>query len=542
MPSTFPVTPRRRDAAFGKPTFPSRVLPLVAAVGLAWLGAAATAVQASSHREAPSITTSPKVDGTDFYMFRSYESGRTNGYVTLIANYQPLQDAYGGPNYFAMDPNALYEIHIDNNGDAKEDLSFQFRFTNTLAGGQGVTLPIGGSNVAIPLVQAGQVTSRGSAALNVAETYSVTLVRGDRRTGTAAPITNAAGGSATFVKPVDNIGVKTIPDYAGYANQHVYTVTIPGCSQPGRVFVGQRAEAFAVNLGVIFDLVNAPAAVITNPALIGAAENTVGDKNVTTLALEVHRDCLKSGPSGDPVIGGWTTASLRQARLLNPTPPAGHQTFEKPGGAWVQVSRLGMPLVNEVVIGLKDKDRFNASHPSADGQFATYVTNPTLPALLEIALGLPGIAPTNLPRTDLVTTFLTGIAGVNQPVGVVASELLRLNTAIDPVPFAAQNRLGIVGNILAGGTDNAGFPNGRRPKDDVVDIALVAVMGGLCMANGNGNTLGFGAACRPSAVPLGATSFNLHDAVDQAVVPLLSGFPYLNHPLPGSRRGEGSRP
>lgn len=505
--------------------------PLMAAALLALAGPAG----ASSHREAPFITSSPKVDGTDFYMFRSYEPGRAD-YVTLIANYQPLQDAYGGPNYFSLDPNALYEIHIDNNGDAVEDLTFQFRFTNRLAaGGAGVALPIGGKSVAIPLIQAGGVANVRDANLNLGESYSVTLVRGDRRTGSAAPVTMAAGGAATFDKPVDNIGVKTIADYAGYAGRHVHTVTIPGCSQPAKLFVGQRQEAFAVNLGTVFDLVNAPVAVITNPALIGALPNTIGDKNVTSLALEVHRDCLKSSAGGDDVIGGWTTASLRQARLLNPAPRPGHQASEKPGGAWVQVSRLGMPLVNEVVIGLKDKDKFNASSPRSDSQFADYVTHPTLPALLEIALALPNTAPTNFPRTDLVTTFLTGIAGVNQPRNVVASEMLRLNTAIAPLPFASQNRLGIVGNILAGGSDNAGFPNGRRPKDDVVDIALVAVMGGLCMANGSGNTLGLGAACNPSAVPLGATAFKLHDAVDQAVVPLLPGFPYLNHPLPGSR-------
>ena len=508
-----------------------RLTPLLAALLLAATGPAG----AASHREAPFITTSPKVDATDFYMFRSYEPGRSE-YVTLIANYQPLQDPYGGPNYFAMDPNALYEIHIDNNGDAKEDLSFQFRFTNTLAnGGSGVALPIGGKNVAIPLVQAGQVANVRDASLNLAEKFTLTVVRGDRRTGTAAAATNATGGSAEFDKPADNIGVKTIPDYAGYAAKHVHTVNLPGCAMPAKVFVGQRQEAFAVNLGTIFDLVNAPVSVITNPALINAAPNTLAGKNVTSLAVEVHRSCLKAGANGDDVIGGWTSASLRQARLLNPMPPSGHQTSEKPGGAWVQVSRLGMPLVNEVVIGLKDKDRFNASSPSGDGQFIDYVTNPTLPALLEIALALPGIAPTNFPRNDLVTTFLTGIAGVNQPRNVVGSEMLRLNTAIAPVAFAQQNRLGIVGNILAGGTDNAGYPNGRRPKDDVVDISLVAVMGGLCVANANNNALGFGTDCNPSKVPLGNTAFALHDAVDQAVVPLLSAFPYLNTPLPGSK-------
>jgi hypothetical protein len=491
--------------------------------------------QASSHREAPFIATAPKVDATDFYMFRSYEPGR-DGYVTLIANYQPLQDAYGGPNYFSMDPNALYEIHVDNDGDAREDLTFQFRFRNTLAAnGAGVSLPVGGKQVAIPLIQAGTVANLRDANLNVTQTYSVSLMRGDRRGGRSQPITHATTGSASFDKPVDNIGTKTIPDYAGYAARHIHNVNLPGCAAPARLFVGQRQDPFAVNLGTIFDLVNAPVGVITDPALIGAVPNTIGDKNVTTLALEVHKDCLKSSPQGDDVIGGWTTASLRQARLLDGTPPSGLQTSERTGGAWVQVSRLGMPLVNEVVVGLKDKDRFNASKPKDDGQFADYVTHPTLPALLEIALALPGTAPTNFPRTDLVTTFLTGIKGVNQPKNVVPSEMLRLNTAIAPVPFAQQNRLGIVGNLLAGGSDNAGFPNGRRPKDDIVDVSLVAVMGGLCVANGTNDALGFGADCKPAAVPLGATAFKLHDAVDQAVIPLLPGFPYLSTPIPGSK-------
>ena len=442
----------------------------------------------------------------------------------------PLQAPYGGPNYFSMDPNALYEIHLDNNGDAKEDLTFQFRFKNAL---KGITLPIGDKNVAIPLIQAGQVTGPNAGALNVNESFTVDIVRGDRRGGMRAAVTNATGGSATFDKPVDNIGTKTIPNYAAYAAQHIYSVNIPGCNMPGKLFVGQRKDAFAVNLGTIFDLVNAPVAVITDPTLINAAPNTIDDANVTTLALEVHKSCLTQG--NETVIGGWTTASLRQGSLLNPNPKKGHQTTGVAGGAWTQVSRLGMPLVNEVVIGLPDKDRFNSSKPKDDGQFADYVTNPTLPALLEIALALPGIAPKNLPRTDLVTTFLTGIKGVNQPANVVPSEMLRLNTAIAVTAEAQQNRLGIVGNILAGGSDNAGYPNGRRPKDDVVDISLVAMMGGLCMANGDTNALGFGVNCKPANVPLGATAFKLHDAVDQAVVPLLPGFPYLFTPIPGAK-------
>ena len=502
-------------------TCAARLLPVAAAV-LALAGALPVA-QASSHREAPYITTQPKVDGTDFYMFASYEPGRT-GYVTLLANYLPLQDGYGGPNYFSLDPNALYEIHIDNNGDAKEDLSFQFRFKNTL---KAKTLPINGKDIAIPLIQFGAVTDVKAATLNVNESFTLDVVRGDRRGGNRSSVTNASGGSATFDKPVDNIGKKTLPDYPAYAAKHIYTVNIPGCAMPARVFVGQRKDPFAVNLGTIFDLVNAPVSVITDPALINAAPNTIDDKNVTTLALEVHASCLTAGT--EPVIGGWTTASLRQGQLLNPFPGKGHQTTVKPGGAWVQVSRLGMPLVNEVVIGLPDKDRFNGSKPKDDKQFADYVTNPSLPALLEIALATPNIAPTNFPRTDLVAAFLTGIKGVNQPAGVVGSEMLRLNTGIAATAEAKQNRLGVLGGDLAG------FPNGRRPKDDVVDVSLAAVMGGLCMANGDTNKLDMGAACKPSAVPLGATSLKLHDAVDQAVVPLLSAFPYLFTPIGGTR-------
>jgi hypothetical protein len=501
---------------------PLRLRPVLAALAAGCAAFVGVGADASSHREAPFIATLPKVDATDFYMFASYEPGR-DGYVTLIANYQPLQDPYGGPNYFSMEPNALYEIHVDNNGDAKEDITFQFRFQNKL---NSVTLPVGGKNVAIPLIQAGPVSQVKDPALNVNETYTLDIVRGDRRTGQRASVTNAANGSATFDKPVDNIGTKTIADYAGYAAQHVYTIYIPGCSMPGKLFVGQRKDPFAVNLGTIFDLVNAPVSFITDPTQINAAPNTIDDKNVTELALEVHKSCLTQG--SEPVIGAWTTASLRQGELLNPTPPQGLEASAKVGGAWTQVSRLGMPLVNEVVIGLPDKDKFNASKPKDDAQFADYVTNPTLPALIEIALGLPGTAPKNIPRTDLVTAFLTGIAGLNQPANVAASEMLRLNTSIPATPLAQQNRLGVVGG------DNAGFPNGRRPHDDVVDVSLAAEMGGLCMLNGDNNALQLGADCKPANVPLGSTALKLHDGVDQAQVPLLAGFPYLYTPTPGA--------
>ncbi len=525
--------------------------------------AAAGGALASSHREAPFITTSPKVDATDFYLFRSYEGVASNGsggrsnYVTMLANYQPLQSPYGGPNYFSLDPNALYEIHLDNNGDAKEDITFQFRFTNKL---NSVPLAIGSASVPIPLIQAGAVSQVTDPNLNLNETYTVKVVRGDRRKGTVQEVTKSDG-AKVFEKPVDYIGSKTMGDaaaYEGYAQKHVHAIKIPGCpagKDTGFVFVGQRQEGFAVNLGTVFDLVNAPTAFLFDPANKDAAgqggKHIIQKSNVTTIALEVHKDCLTAG--SDPVIGGWTTASMRQSRLLNGKPPSGHQASEKVGGAWVQVSRLGNPLVNELVIGLPDKDKFNASKPQDDTQFLSYVTNPTLPALLGVVLaGNPAaVAPTNLPRTDLATVFLTGITGVNKPTAATPSEVLRLNTAIAPVPFASQNRLGVAGEVLRVGgaanlaqaTDLAGFPNGRRPKDDVVDIALVAVLGGLCVINGEGNALGLNgvpgvpsltSACRASSVPMGANSANIHDAVDQATVPFLTRFPYLNTPNSGS--------
>lgn len=463
--------------------------------------------QASSHREAPFVTEHPKVDATDFYMFRSYEPGR-EGYVTLIANYIPLQNPYGGPNYFTMDPEALYEIHVDNNGDAREDLTFQFRFNNSL---KDIALPVGGKNISIPLINAGPISAGNTANLNVTESYNVTLVRGNRRGGQRSAITNADTNNSSFAKPVDNIGTKSIPDYAAYAASHIYNIKIPGC-RDGRMFVGQRKDPFVVNLGEIFDLVN-----LTNPVgAVDAELDLLADANVTSLMLEVPKDCV--APS-DPVIGAWTTASLRQARLLRPVPSFDKPTLE--GGPWVQVSRLSMPLVNEVVIGLKDKDKFNASRPQNDGnagQFGDYVTNPTLPLLLETLFGKNNAtAPTLFPRDDLVAVFLTGIKTINQPQNVVAAEMMRLNTTTPAVPKGAQKNLGVIGS------DTAGFPNGRRPGDDVVDIALRVVMGKLI-------TLGLYGT--PAQAPTGGFDYTDGALVNDSFFD--ASFPYLRTPLPGS--------
>ena len=490
--------------------FRKRSCALMALAALTALSMSGLAM-ASSHGEAPFIKSMPKVDGTDFYMFNSYESGR-EGFVTIVANYYPLQDPYGGPNYFTLDPTALYQIHIDNNGDAREDITFSFAVTNT---NNDVSLNIGGVMVPIALANAGILGpgAGDTAGLNVAETFGASVVRGDRYTGQSQAITNTANGSAIFRKPVDNIGRKSIPQYETYARNHIYNISLPGSTLVGRMFVGQRKDPFVVNLGEIFDLVN------LNP--LGPEDgrrDTLADKNITSFILEVPASYLRSSKGQDPVIGGWTTASVQRARVFTTAP-----TFNKPAsttGNYIQVSRLGMPLVNEVVIGLRDKDRFNASVPSGDGQYATYVTNPTLPAILNL---LFGVTPPCLPRNDLVQVFLTGVPGVNQPQNVVASEMLRLNTNTNPAaggiaitPRGMQNKLGVIGGDLSG------FPNGRRPGDDIVDISLRVVMGRLYPDAGQPN------GCAPS----GALNYTDGAIVNDSFTD--AAFPYLRSPLPGA--------
>jgi len=483
---------------------------VAAALAAAWAGPSV----ASSHREGPFIATQPQVDGTDFYMFRSYEPGR-EAYVTMVANYVPLQDPYGGPNYFKLDPNAVYEIHVTNDGGAVENITFQFKFQTTNDDNK---FNVGGKLVSIPIVQNGSadVANPNASALNVHEKYTLSIIRGPRRASAPQPITNLTQGGTSFDKPVDYIGTKTIGSYIAYANKHIYDIQVPGCGT-GRVFVGQRKDPFVVNLGETFDLVNIKyPAVELNALAEFATVDSLADANVTSLILEMPIGCLTEGKGN--IIGAWTTASVPAIRTMSATPGSGLDPTAQTGNL-VQVSRLGMPLVNEVVIGLKDKNKFNASEPKDDAQFADYVTNPTLPMLLEVLFSGAGVkAPTNFPRTDLVAAFLTGITGVNQPPGVVVSEQLRLNTAVAPTAGAAQNRLGVLGG------DNAGFPNGRRPGDDVVDIELRVAMGVLCTLNLGG--------CVPANAPAGALKYTDGAYISSAF--FANQFPYLRAPLKGS--------
>jgi len=510
---------------------------------------AANAV-ASSHREAPNITRHPALDSTDFYAFNSYEVGRSD-YVTFIANYIPLQDAYGGPNYFAMDPSADYAIHIDSDGDAIEDISFVFNFTNRLAAeNEGIALSIGAEGeqkmVKVPLKNVGPISADDQTAANFSEMYSLTMISGDVKTGTRTALMPANGNM--FKKPLDYIGNKTFTnesEYARYAESFIYSFQIPGCEDMARVFVGQRKDPFVVNLGKTFDLVNyvpvegdsAPGAG-DGGGFPGGITQSDGnddllDKNVTSLSIEVPAACVTG--DGNGVVGSWTTASLPQARILN-----ADATFAKPevnGGAMTQVSRLGSPLVNELVIGIGDKDTFSSAHPSQDGQFADYVTHPALPELLNIlfkdavnaTLGtsIETLAPTNFPRMDLVTAFLTGFPGVNQQATVTASEMLRLNTGIPATPAALQSAFGVAGDDLAG------FPNGRRPGDDVVDIALRVVMGRLCYpipVNGQDTDLGL---CAPEDASVGNVPFTDGAPLDANKID--TSFPYLKTPIAGSK-------
>ncbi len=445
------------------------------AVGVAAMVFGAASM-ASSHREAPGITKTPKLDNTDLYAFRSYEAGRADA-VTILANFQPLQDAYGGPNYFLMDENAVYDVHVDTDGDALPNITYEFRFFNQF---QDKKFPVNGVPVAIPLSQIAPVNENDLRGLNVLQYYTVTVIQNGVRTQAVNPF----GRTEFYPKPFDNIGSKTFSNYAKYADAHIGLLSYQGCGGSGKTFVGQRKDGFKVALGEVFDLVN------LNPVGPPNGErDDLRDANVTTIAIEVPISCLAL--ASEPVIGIWSGAHL----ATNGVTGAG-------------VSRLGMPLVNELVIGLPDKDKFNASRPADDGQFATYVTNPVLPELLEVLFGVT--APNKFPRTDLVAAFLTGIPGLNQPANVVGSEMLRLNTSIAPKAAAAQSNLGVLGN------DTAGFPNGRRPGDDVVDITLRVAMGVLLTdAEAPSRNLPY-----TDGVTVSATEFR-------------NTFPYLNTPIGG---------
>lgn len=428
------------------------------------------AATASSHRESPLLAFDSQADNTDIYFFVSPDRPDT---ATLIANYIPSQGPGSAPEYYRFGDDVLYEMHLDNDGDAEEDIIYQFRFTTTI------------TNPNTFLYVSGPVTSIDDSDLVIKQTYSVTRVDVG---GVTTVLATSLPAAPAYV------GTKSFPDYDAVAAQAFAPLPGgPGKAAGARVFAGPREEGFFVNVGGAFDLLD----VTTNP------KDELAGLNVSSIVLQVPiEDITSSGArptaTADPaaVIGYWATAS----RQTTTTRVAGG---ESDAGSYVQVSRLGNPLVNELVMPRTVKDRFNAAHPRDDAQFLQYVLAPELATLLNVVLGFP--APTSN-RTDLVTVFLTGVPGLTQPPNGKPAEMMRLNTAVPP--SASPNRLGVLGG------DNAGYPNGRRPGDDVTDISLAAVGGALQM------------------VPGAAMLTDNVNANDKAYLPT---FPYLASPYPGHR-------
>jgi hypothetical protein len=437
--------------------------------------------QASSHREAPYTLLDPMADNTDVYAFVSPDDATT---VTLIANFIPFQVPGQGPNFYPFDPNVVYAIHVDNNGDAVEDITYEWRFTTEVR------------NTNTFLYNTGVVTSLDDPDLNIRQFYRLTRTDGPRRTGTVREL------SGRLPVPPPNIGPRSTPNYGALGGG---TQQLTGDT---RVFAGQRDEGFFLDLG-IFDLLGLGS---------GVTERSTDGFNVSSVAIQVPKSALtRSGaaPSGltDPnaIIGVWATASRFATRTLSPG--GQNQSFlsvggENQSGALVQVSRLGNPLVNEAVIDLARKDAFNGLEPTGDAVALDRVTDPELPKLMKLIFNVDSPP---APRNDLVTIFLTGIPGLNQPTDVRPSEMMRLNMAVPPA--ASPSRMGVLGGDLAG------YPNGRRPIDDVLDITLQGAAG---------------------ATPL-TPAFNrspnngLGDGVNENDLPFLPFFPYLAIPHPGTR-------
>jgi hypothetical protein len=417
------------------------------ATGVAGLGP--IAANSSSHREAPLIAGLPQYDTTDLYAFRSPERRNT---VTLIANWIPFEEPGGGPNFYSFATDARYNIKVDNDGDAKPDVTFRWTFQDHYVSDNTF------------LYATGPVTSLQDENLNFYQTYRLERI--------------ADGKTQVLVKSrrvvPSNVGKASMPDYAALRDAGV---TNAGPDDEYQTFAGQAEDPFFVDLRV-FDL-------LYGGDFSEAGDDTLAGFNVNSVALQVPRYALadQGNVGANPIIGMWSTTDRRGV-----------------DGHYRQVSRLGMPLVNEVVIPLKDKNRFNASAPRNDGQFLDYVTKPELPKLIEAVYGVN--APDE-PRDDLVSVFLTGVAGLNQPAGVTPSEQLRLNMTV-PVT-ANPDSLGVIGG------DNQGFPNGRRLADDVLDIALQVVEGELV---GSPN--------------------DLADGVSENDVEFLDVFPYLALPASGS--------
>ena len=446
-----------------------QTLGVVLALALGCFGTTPTPpVEASSHSEAPGTAKDRLADDTDVYAWVAKDAPQA---VTIVGNWVPLLEPNGGPNFYGFDDEAHYYINIDNVGDARKHIRYEFTFRTTR------------QNPNTFLYNTGVVTSLDDPDLNVRQTYSVTRIENGVETVLASGLPVAPN----FVGP------KSMPRYDDLATQAIRTL-----SDGTKVFVGPRDDPFFVDLAAVFDLLT----IRKVPGDVGKGVDGVGGYNVLSDVLQVPKTRLtRDGRAPEPrlnnhILGIWDTAERMSVRTIQ-----ADGTIAL-GGSEVQVSRLGMPLVNEVVIPLGQKDTFNRSEPANDvANFGAFVVDPEPARLLKLLYGI-NVPPA--PRTDLVTVFATGIPGLNQPAGVVPGEMLRLNMAIPPA--SVENRFGVIAGDLAG------FPNGRRLADDVVDVEL-RVVAGILVAGFNtapGNRLG--------------------DGIDANDRPFLPYFPYVAPP------------
>ena len=434
---------------------------------------------ASSHSEAPLISQDPRADNTDLYAFISPDRPDT---VTIVANYIPLEAPAGGPNFYSFDDSVLYKINVDNNGDGQEDITYAFRFKTQTRNGSTF------------LYNTGPIDSLDDPDWNRPQTYSVVRVASNTKTTLGQNLPT----------PPDNVGPRSTPNYDALAAAAVKD--LPGGI---KVFAGQRDDPFYVDLGSVFDLAGLrpfnPFHIISLPVETGV--DAVAGKNVHVIAIQVPIAQLVKVPN--PTIGIYASAERQKIRVLQQDGTAKNQD------AFVQVSRLGEPLINEVVIPLGQKDRWNRTDPADDAQFAGLYTSPEVTKLENLLYPvLTDAAETG--RDDLVAILLTGVSGLNF-TGPHKADLLRLNTSIAPTAaVGAGNRLG----VLEG--DLAGFPNGRRLEDDIVDIELRA------FDQGYGTFLN-GLLGLPNLSP----NNTLGDGVDINDKSFMPTFPYVASPHQG---------
>ncbi len=506
------------------------IVPLLASVALAW----GTAAESASHREAPFIAMDPAADNTDVYTFVSYDAANlarapADRRVTFILNVNPGQDPSDAPNYYNFDDDVLYAVNIDNNRDGKaEDIVYEFRFKTEdrpIGGPGGLTSPVpylGNPHITAlgGLLQGiTALDGPGSEGLTRRQTYTVTEVRGKHRT----PLFSGA----TLVAVPSNAGPATMPNYAALAAQGIYTDAATGI----RVFAGQRAETFYIDLGAVFDTLNLRRylPLLTGPGEDGDNVNPYGvnrfsGANVSTIAIEVPiaritSDGKPAATSANPVIGMYASTARQKVRVL---PQPGAATLNN--GPWVQVSRMANPLVNELIINTPAKDSWNAAEPEDEAQFQAFYTSPVIATALELVYGVPVVPINGSPksnRTDLMGILLKypgqALAGSN--CGIPCSELLRLDLRVPPTAPENQSRLG-----AALSADPAGWPNGRRPNDDVTDIAIRVVGGTNYIANKAGDGVNFLAGA-PGTV-----------GVDITANGIAKNFPFLPTPYDGKNR------